>query len=63
MKSLQIWLKSERGEIEVYLCPEDDGTNMNSDEGKGESLHSDLMSTNGDNQENDGSKGLTNCFQ
>lgn len=60
-QSLQIWLKSERGEIEVYLCPEDDGSVANSsDYGKGESLPSDLMSTNGENgenQENDGSKG------
>jgi len=39
-ESLQIWLKSERGEIEVYLCPEDEP--QNSDEGKGESLSTDM---------------------
>ena len=45
MQSLQIWLKSDRGEIEVYLCPEDESTECSSpvrsssmDEGRGESL-------------------------
>lgn len=37
-----MWLKSERGEIEVYLCPEDDGAAADAvssaDEGKGESV-------------------------
>ncbi|XP_054158131.1 transcription factor E2F3-like [Oppia nitens] len=56
-ESLQIWLKSERGEIEVYLCPEDDGTALNSDDGKGESIHSDVMHTN--ENTNDGSKADT----
>ena len=44
-QSLQIWLKSDRGEIEVYLCPEDESTECSSpvrsssmDEGRGESL-------------------------
>ena len=44
-QSLQIWLKSEsnKGEIEVYLCPEDDGGGS-SDEGKGDSLSTDMES-------------------
>lgn len=38
-----MWLKSDRGEIEVYLCPEDDGSASprsasSVDEGKGESV-------------------------
>lgn len=38
-----MWLKSDRGEIEVYLCPEDDGSASprsasSMDEGKGESV-------------------------
>lgn len=38
-----MWLKSDRGEIEVYLCPEDDGgssprSTSSMDEGKGESV-------------------------
>ena len=38
-----MWLKSDRGEIEVYLCPEDDGSASprsasSTDEGKGESV-------------------------
>lgn len=42
-QSLQMWLKSDRGEIEVYLCPEDDGSSSprsasSIDEGKGESV-------------------------
>lgn len=42
-QSLQMWLKSDRGEIEVYLCPEDDSGSASPrsassmDEGKGES--------------------------
>ncbi|KAI1289735.1 Transcription factor E2F3 [Halotydeus destructor] len=44
-ESLQIWLKSDRGEIEVYLCPEDEVCSSPSrsfDEGKGESLATDM---------------------
>lgn len=43
-QSLQMWLKSDRGEIEVYLCPEDDSGSASPrsassiDEGKGESV-------------------------
>lgn len=37
VQSLQIHVKSERGEIEVYLCPDDDGLS-NSDDCKGESI-------------------------
>lgn len=36
-----MWLKSDKGEIEVYLCPEE-GTNCNSDEGKGDSASTEM---------------------
>ncbi|XP_015792045.1 transcription factor E2F3 [Tetranychus urticae] len=39
-ESLQIWLKSDRGEIEVYLCPDDDGT---INEAKGELTHTEAV--------------------
>ncbi|RWS05595.1 transcription factor E2F3-like protein [Dinothrombium tinctorium] len=45
-ESLQIWLKSDKGEIEVYLCPEDDTCSAsNSDEGKGTSMINDVESS------------------
>ena len=48
-QSLQIWLKSDRGEIEVYLCPEDEvcssAESSSEDEGKGESLSTEPPTT------------------
>ncbi|RWS26849.1 transcription factor E2F3-like protein [Leptotrombidium deliense] len=56
-ESLQIWLKSEKGEIEVYLCPEDDtlqtassgstgcASSSVSDEGRGTSVSTDVESS------------------
>ncbi|XP_053204466.1 transcription factor E2F3-like [Panonychus citri] len=41
-ESLQIWLKSDRGEIEVYLCPDDDGTTQ-PEEGKGKLTHAESV--------------------
>lgn len=54
-QSLQIWLKSDKGEIEVYLCPEDDSghssprssTSSSGDEGKGTSVSTYMDSKTG----------------